>query len=85
MRRKIISVSDYQMSITRYNDGRVEKIDLPVSNVLKFELEDNLSVVVRPSGTEPKLKMYMSVSAGSREEAGDLERHFVKELEAMFA
>ena len=52
---------------------------------MKFELEDNLSVVVRPSGTEPKLKMYMSVSAGSREEAGDLERHFVKELEAMFA
>ena len=81
---RIISVSDYKKSITRYSDGRVEKIDLPVSNVLKFELENNLSVVVRPSGTEPKLKMYMSVSAGSREEAGNLEQRLVKVLEAMF-
>ena len=81
---RIISVSDYKNSIMRYSDGRVEKIDLPVSNVLKFELEDNLSVVVRPSGTEPKLKMYMSVSAGSREKAGDLEQRLVKALEAMF-
>ena len=61
------------------------KIDLPVSNVLKFELEDNISVVVRPSGTEPKLKMYISVSAGSREEAGDLEKRFVKVLEMLLA
>lgn len=82
---EIVSVSDYQKSVTRYRDGGEIKIDLPVSNVLKFEFEDNISVVVRPSGTEPKLKTYISVSAGSREEAGDLEKHFVKVLEMLLA
>lgn len=51
-----------------------EGIDsLPKSDVLKFILEDNCSIVVRPSGTEPKLKMYISVSAESRERAEKLE------------
>lgn len=51
-----------------------EGIDsLPKSDVLKFILEDNCSIVVRPSGTEPKLKMYISVSAESHERAEKLE------------
>ena len=39
------------------------------SDVLKFLLEDNCSLVVRPSGTEPKLKIYISVSAENKEMA----------------
>lgn len=42
---------------------------LSKSDVLKFMLEDNCSVVVRPSGTEPKLKTYISVSTDYKEEA----------------
>lgn len=42
---------------------------LPKSNVLQFRLEKQCSVVVRPSGTEPKLKIYISASAGTKEEA----------------
>lgn len=53
---------------------------LPKSNVLKFILEDNCSVVVRPSGTEPKIKTYISVSAVNSQVASDLERQIVSEL-----
>lgn len=46
---------------------------LPKSDVLKFILEGNCSVVVRPSGTEPKLKTYISVQAENREAAEEIE------------
>lgn len=78
--RKLLSVHDYKTSIARYRDGREEKIELPVSDVLKFALEGNLSVVMRPSGTEPKLKVYISVSAKDRETAARLEKELLKEL-----
>lgn len=56
-------VHDYQkqLSINKVS-GEEKKIDLPVSNVLQFLLEDGSKVSVRPSGTEPKIKFYFSVS-----------------------
>lgn len=54
---------------------------LPKSNVLKYLLEGNCSVVVRPSGTEPKLKTYISVSAENRTTAETLETEIVESLE----
>ena len=47
---------------------------LPKSDVLKFMLEDNCSLVVRPSGTEPKLKVYISVTAENEEQAKEIEQ-----------
>ena len=47
---------------------------LPKSDVLKFLLEDNCSLVVRPSGTEPKLKVYISVTAENEEQANEIEQ-----------
>ena len=69
--KKINRVLDYAQGL----DG------LPKSDVLKFLLENNCSVVVRPSGTEPKLKTYISVSAGNREEAEIIEKQLVVDLE----
>lgn len=57
---------------------------LPKSDVLKYLLEGNCSVVVRPSGTEPKLKTYISISADSKEEAVKQEAVVVKELKKYF-
>lgn len=57
--------------------------NLPKSNVLKFTLSNNCSVVIRPSGTEPKLKTYISVSANTNEEAKNKEKHIVEFLETI--
>lgn len=57
---------------------------LPKSDVLKFLLEDNCSVVVRPSGTEPKLKTYISVSAEDKGAAELTEKRIVSDLQKFF-
>ena len=53
---------------------------LPKSDVLKYRLAGNCSVVVRPSGTEPKLKTYISVSAPTREDAERIEKVIAADL-----
>ena len=56
--------------------GEESKIGLPKSNVLYYALEDNNWCCVRPSGTEPKIKLYMGVKGTSDEDAA-------KKLEAL--
>ena len=72
--KKVVKVLDYAQGL----DG------LPKSDVIKFLLEDNCSVVVRPSGTEPKLKIYLSVTGVSMQEARDTERILVQDMDKYF-
>ena len=66
----VVRVRDYKTGIVRNVQTGVEVgTGLPMSDVLFYELEDGSSVIVRPSGTEPKLKLYIMVKAESREEA----------------
>lgn len=60
-------VSDYK--VTKFTDYKNGFEDLPPADVLKFELEDGSTVIVRPSGTEPKIKVYTSTISKNLEEA----------------
>jgi phosphoglucomutase len=68
--RKVETLLDYNKGL----DG------LPKENVLKFLLEGHGSVVVRPSGTEPKLKTYVTVSAPDKAVAEAIEKKIVEDL-----
>lgn len=71
---KVLKASDYKLSITKdLTNGTESEITLPKSNVLAFELEDNLKVVVRPSGTEPKIKTYYTAKAPTFDDAKAVE------------
>ncbi len=66
---KVTAVSDYKTSKTTFTDGGEETIDLPKSNVLAFALEGGNKVIVRPSGTEPKIKAYITAIGDSKDGA----------------
>jgi phosphoglucomutase len=59
---RVTAVRDYLKGI-RTTEDKTEKIDLPASDVLYFELEGGSWLCVRPSGTEPKIKLYVSAHA----------------------
>lgn len=61
---KVIEIEDYQASTAKnLVTGETKEILIPKSNVLIYYLEDGSKVAARPSGTEPKIKFYMSVNA----------------------
>ena len=64
---KVLSLSDYKTSVkTNAKTGEKEMLTLPKSNVLAFELSDGVSFIARPSGTEPKIKLYYLANAKTK-------------------
>ncbi|NRB59330.1 MAG: phospho-sugar mutase [Winogradskyella sp.] len=60
---KVVRIEDYQLSIAKdVVNNTEEAIDIPKSNVLIYYTEDGSKVALRPSGTEPKIKFYISVN-----------------------
>jgi phosphoglucomutase len=59
---KVILVEDFQTQIKKDVNGHQANIALPTSNVIKLSFEDGSTIVVRPSGTEPKCKFYFSIT-----------------------
>ncbi len=68
--KKLLAVRDYASSVrTDLQTGAQEKILLPASNVIYLELEDGNNFVIRPSGTEPKIKLYCLLKGATDQEA----------------
>ncbi|MDL2309054.1 phospho-sugar mutase [Bacteroidales bacterium OttesenSCG-928-B11] len=64
---KVVLVHDYSTQLTKNRINNMQKtIDLPKSNVIQFVTEKQSIITVRPSGTEPKIKFYVSVKSKSQ-------------------
>ncbi len=70
----VLKIRDYDSGeILDIKTGSVDKTNLPKSNVLYYELEDDAWCCVRPSGTEPKIKFYIGVKGNNEKNAKDRE------------
>jgi phosphoglucomutase len=82
----VVHLLDYQTRVGRnLKTGESWKIELPVSNVLQFILEDGSKISARPSGTEPKIKFYFSVheKLGSRSAFNATDQLLQQRIEAI--
>lgn len=60
---KVLKIDDYELSTSKnIITGETSSLDIPKSNVIIYNLEDGSQVALRPSGTEPKIKFYVSVN-----------------------
>jgi phosphoglucomutase len=81
---KVTAVRDY-LKGTRTENGREEPTGLPVSDVLYFELEKGCWVCVRPSGTEPKIKLYVNANDPDEKAAHALNDKLCEASKALMA
>ncbi len=65
----VLAVADYKASTKTAADGAVEALTLPKSDVITFYLADDASVIIRPSGTEPKIKVYYTTKGAAKADA----------------
>ncbi|MGN1110923.1 MAG: phospho-sugar mutase, partial [Oscillospiraceae bacterium] len=76
----VTAVADYMASTIVAADGTTSEIKLPKSDVVTLTLTDGASIVVRPSGTEPKVKAYYTTVGKTREEAEALQKKLSAEF-----
>lgn len=70
---EVVVCKDYQDGKAySYKENRIEDIELKGSNVLEYQLADGNKILVRPSGTEPKVKIYLLINGESQEECANL-------------
>ncbi len=81
---KVLSARDYKLdTIKNMETGEITVTGLPTSNVLYYDLTDDAWLCVRPSGTEPKIKLYYGVKGTSLEDAEMKSMVLGKEVEQM--
>ncbi len=83
---EIIKYTDYKAQTITDENGNVEKIyNLPQADVLKYDLSDNKTYfIVRPSGTEPKIKIYLGTNATSKVAADEIINKTLEDCKRQF-
>ncbi len=82
---KVLAVRDYLAGTRTDAEGNVSAVDLPKSDVLYFELENDAWVCIRPSGTEPKIKLYVNTNARDPEASKAENAKLVEACKALLA
>ncbi len=78
---KVIAKRDYDRDvIENYVTGEVKSTGLPKSDVIYYDLSDHAWACIRPSGTEPKIKIYFGVVGTSLENANRVSKQFVEDV-----
>ena len=81
---KILCCSDYLISKRRdFRSGGQTDILLPTSNVLEYDLENNLKLIVRPSGTEPKIKVYLTIVTNDKAQVETIEQRLISSADLL--
>lgn len=81
---EVIRIDDYKTSSSiNVADSSTGTIDLPKSNVLAYTLMNGNKIIVRPSGTEPKIKAYITAIGKNKEEAGEIAEKLIAEANAL--
>lgn len=81
---EVTVIDDYKTSVsTNIADSGTKTIDLPKSNVLAYTLTDGNKIIVRPSGTEPKIKAYITAIGKTRAEAQAIADKLLADADAL--
>ena len=83
--KKVLAVRDYLADTRTDCEGNVTAAGLPKSDVLYFELVDDAWVCIRPSGTEPKIKLYVNTNASNPEDSAKENAELVEACKALMA
>lgn len=80
---RVVYIGDYKKSVA-YNldDATESKIDLPKSNVLAYKTDKGNGIIVRPSGTEPKIKAYITAIGSSKAASQELAERLTEQADA---
>ena len=82
--RKVVKISDYLLQYEQdFVKGTKTDIDLPKSNVLAFNLEGDDAVIIRPSGTEPKIKLYITAVGKNYDTAEEICNNLIESSKAL--
>ena len=81
---KVVKLRDYlNHTVKDIFTGEVTKLDEVSSDVLFYELEDGCDVIYRPSGTEPKVKLYILSNGKDMKEAKEKSKKYIKAIKAL--
>ena len=78
---QVVLTEDFANNTKKTADGQVSELGIPESNVLRYVLDDETWIAIRPSGTEPKLKFYIGTSADTDDAAEQKLTEFEKALQ----